>query len=142
MKQKDQLLLELLRQNARASVSALARTLGVSRSTLQDRLSRLEEMGVIAGYTVRLGDRVDAHHVRAIVMLKVAPRAQDTVVRACREMPSVAALYTVAGEFDLAAHVIASDTEALDSTLDQLGKQPGVERTLSSVLLSKKFERS
>ena len=51
-KDKDSKLIALLQANARASISELARTLGVSRATVQTRLKRLEDTGVIAGYTV------------------------------------------------------------------------------------------
>ncbi|MCK5574732.1 MAG: Lrp/AsnC family transcriptional regulator, partial [Sphingomonadales bacterium] len=55
----DQKLLSLLRENARASTSALARDLGLSRSTVQDRINRLEKRGIVAGYTVRLGEETE-----------------------------------------------------------------------------------
>ena len=141
LKPKDRQLIDLLRQNARMSVSSLSRSLGVSRSTVQDRLTRLEAEGVIAGYTVQLGDHMEAQRVRAIVMLKIAPHAQDEIVAACRRMQSVASLFTVAGEYDLAAVVSADSTGQLDEALDALGRQKGIERTQSSVILSRKFER-
>ena len=59
MTPKDRQLIDLLRANARESVSALARKLGVARTTVQERLRRLEESGTIAGYTVRMAH---AHH--------------------------------------------------------------------------------
>ncbi|EBU8132065.1 AsnC family transcriptional regulator, partial [Salmonella enterica subsp. enterica serovar Java] len=49
----DQALLNLLRGNARASTTELARRLGLSRTTVQSRIERLERKGVIAGYSVR-----------------------------------------------------------------------------------------
>ena len=52
----DRKLLALLRTDARASTSALARKLSITRSTLQSRLQRLEKNGIITGYTVRLGN--------------------------------------------------------------------------------------
>jgi len=54
---KDQQLLGALRANARASTTDIAKTLGISRSTVQKRLERLEANGVIAGYTVQLASQ-------------------------------------------------------------------------------------
>src|SRR5579884_4248204 len=52
----DQHLLARLRENARAPVAELARSLGLSRTTVQSRLARLERSGVIAGYSVKLSE--------------------------------------------------------------------------------------
>ena len=49
----DELLLSLLREDARASTADIARRLGLSRTTVQNRIARLEAQGVIRGYTVR-----------------------------------------------------------------------------------------
>ena len=54
MTPKDHALLTLLKANARESTSSLARKLGVARSTVQERIRRLEQTGVIAGYTCLL----------------------------------------------------------------------------------------
>lgn len=137
----DKKLLTLLRSNARLSVSALARELRVSRSTVQDRIGRLEDRQIIAGYTVRLGTQASERRVRAFVMLKISPKSQDAVVAFCKSNVYVRALYTLAGEFDLAALVSADTTIELDEALDAIARVRGVERTQSSLLLSTKFER-
>ena len=56
MDDTDRRLLEILREDARAPTAQLARALGLSRTTVQSRLERLERSGVITGYTVRLSD--------------------------------------------------------------------------------------
>ena len=138
---RDQRLLALLGENARASTAELARTLNMSRSTVQDRINRLEARGVIAGYTVRLDRDHAARQVWAQVMIKVEPRAQDRVVSGIRRIEHVRALHTTTGEYDLIARVTAGTTGDLDRVLDEIGRLPGIERTRTSILLSKKFER-
>ncbi|MGI9464738.1 MAG: Lrp/AsnC family transcriptional regulator, partial [Aestuariivirgaceae bacterium] len=54
---KDEELIALLKLNARESVASLARKLGLSRTTVQDRLKRLEEQRVIEGYSVKLSEQ-------------------------------------------------------------------------------------
>ena len=141
MDDKDTSILTLLQENARLSLSELARRSGLSRSTVQDRIARMEQRGVIAGYGVRMGADVRARQVRALVMLKIMPRAQDGVVGYCQREKAVRSLYTISGEFDLAALLVAETTAALDTALDAIGRQKGVERTQTSVLLSTKFDR-
>ena len=137
----DSALYTLLRKDARQSVSELARILGVSRSTVQDRIARLEDRGFIRGYTIREGRDIAGRAVQALVTLKVKPKAQEEVIAYCRGQENVIALYTIAGEFDIAAVLRADTTAALDKALDAIALQGGVERTQTSVVLSTKFER-
>ncbi len=137
----DEALLALLRGNARLSTAALARRLGVARSTVQSRLERLERTGVIRGYTVDLGPAARARQVQAHAMIAVEPQQQAGVERKLRSMPAVATLLTVSGSYDLIAMLAAESTEALDAALDELRATPGVKSTTTSVVLSRRFER-
>ncbi len=137
----DQALLLLLRENARLSTAALARALGVARSTVQSRLDRLERNGTIRGYTIKVSPDADTRHVQAHVMIAVEPQQQASVERTLKGMSAVTALMTVSGAYDLIAMLAASSTEALDSALDQLRACPGVQSTTTAVVLSRRFER-
>lgn len=137
---RDDALLALLAVNARTSVADLARRLGLSRSTVQDRLKRLEESGVIAGYTVRLAARA-APGVRALIMLEVEPRRSAAIVSSLKQMPNVEAVQTVSGKYDLIVHGAADTTETLDRLIDEIGLVSGVRRTESAVVLSTRFDR-
>ena len=63
----------MLRANAREPTASLARKLGLARSTVQERIARLEREGTIRGYTVRLSDAADAAKLRAVVMIETDP---------------------------------------------------------------------
>ena len=67
----DKKLLALLQMNARMPTSELARKLGVARSTVHERIARLERTGVITGYTTVLSRPAQDNPVRALVMLAV-----------------------------------------------------------------------
>jgi DNA-binding Lrp family transcriptional regulator len=137
----DEALLELLTADARLSTAALARRLGVARSTVQGRLERLERTGVIRGYTVRLGATTAARQVQAHAMITVEPQQQAMVERKLKGMPAVTSLLTVSGSYDLIAMLAAESTEALDAALDELRECPGVKSTSTSIVLSRRFER-
>ena len=137
----DDALIALLRENARLSTAALARRLGLARSTVQSRLERLERSGVIRGYTVELGKGARARQVQAHAMIAVEPQQQAAVERKLRAMPAVATLLTVSGSYDLIAMLAAESTEALDAALDELRACPGVKSTTTSVVLSRRFDR-
>jgi DNA-binding Lrp family transcriptional regulator len=138
---RDRRLLTLLKDNARLSTAELARRLGVSRSTVQSRLERLERSGVIDGYTVRLGEDVVPNQVRAYVLVEVAPKRAQIVVRQLRRRPAVERLESVSGTVDLVAEVRAASVADLDATIDEIGVIDGVDRTTSLIVLSTRFAR-
>ena len=137
----DQILLSLLRENARLSTAELARRLGVSRTTVQSRIERLEARGVISGYGVRLSPAYEEGLVRAHVLLTVTPKLADKVVRGLRALTPVRTLHSVSGNFDMIVIVESSSIGDLDALLDQIGAMEGVERTLSSIILSTRIDR-
>jgi DNA-binding Lrp family transcriptional regulator len=137
----DRRLLGLLVDDARRPVAGLAAELGLARSTVQQRIRRLEETGVIAGYTVRIGAGL-GDDVRAMVSIQADGRRIDTVVSALASVDEVRAVHTTSGEFDLVAIVSCPTTQALDRVVDLVGALPGVARTTTSVLLTTRFERA
>ncbi|MEH6589477.1 MAG: Lrp/AsnC family transcriptional regulator [Halioglobus sp.] len=137
----DQKLLAMLRVNSRASTSALARDLGISRSTVQDRIRRLEKRRIIAGYTVRYHSDYGGRLLNAHVMIQVNPKRTSAVTTALETIGAIRTLQSVSGVYDMVALVEAASTEEMDKVLDQIGELPGVEKTATSVVLSTKFER-
>lgn len=137
----DEHLLARLRENARAPVAELARRLGLSRTTVQSRIARLERSGVIAGYAVRTSEAHERGQIHAFVLLTVEPKAAGVVAAEMKKMPGVRRLQSVSGAFDLIASIAAADVAAMDGLIDQIGALAGVERTNSSIVLSTKFDR-
>lgn len=137
----DARLLEALTRDARQSVAALARQLHVARTTVAERLARLERNGVISGYTVRLSADVTGSRVSAHVQVIVDPKRSDTVVEHLRAIAEVRTIHTVAGPYDLIAVVSAPTTAAIDAVLDRIGRIPGIDRTTSAIVLSTRLDR-
>ena len=137
----DHRLLSLLRENARTATAELARRLGLSRTTVQSRIERLERGGVVAGYSVKLADEVEAGLVRTYVLITLAPKQTHVIQAALRQIPAVRTLHSVSGPFDLLAILAAGSIEELDTVIDRIGELDGVERTMSAIVLSTRFER-
>jgi len=137
----DARLLALLRANAREPTASLARKLGLARSTVQERIARLEREGTIKGYTVRLAEDAERQKLRAIVMISADPKQADRVGAELKRMAEVRSLSAVAGAYDMMALVEADTTARMDASLDRIGKAAGVARTVSSIILSEKFSR-
>jgi len=137
----DSRLIEALREDARAPTAKLARALGLSRTTVQSRLEKLERTGVITGYTVRLSDAHERGQIHAYVMMTVTHKQAAGVTAAARRMPAVRLLQSVSGPFDLIARIVAPSVADMDALIDALGALDGVERTTSAVVLSSKIDR-
>jgi len=140
LNEKDQALISLLKLNARESVTSLARKLGVSRTTVQDRLKRLETSGAIAGYQVRLGSK-SAAGIQAFVEITVEPALLAAILAELKSIPQIDTIHTVSGKFDLVARVWAQTVEQVDLVLDKIGGINGISRTSSAIILSTKLDR-
>ena len=136
----DRRLLDLLRGNARMPTAAIARTLGVSRTTVQSRIERLERTGTILGYTIQAG-RAGRDPVRAHVMIARAARSAAGLETALGRIQAIRALHAVSGAFDLIAVVETASVEETDRVIDQIGTLEGVERTNSTLILSTRLSR-
>src|SRR5205807_1816050 len=82
-------LLAMLREDARTPTSVLARALGVARTTIVERLKRLQRDGIVSGYTVRLNPRVQGRMMRVHVLLSVDAKRGEAVVEGLRAIPQV-----------------------------------------------------
>ena len=138
----DRNLLAELAKDARLPVATLARRLDVARSTVQARLERLERSGVIAGYTVKLGEAARQGRIRATVLLTIEPHAQAQVLARLRARTEVERIHTTSGRFDLLVQVAAHSTAALDDVLDVIGETAGVRASESLIHLSTKIDRT
>lgn len=138
---KDQQMLNVLRENARASTTDIAKRLGISRSTAQKRLERLEESGIIAGYTVQMSSAYLDQEIKAHVSITVKPRMTADIIKRMNKIDEVRAIYSVSGQFDLIAEVAALEINTLDTVIDAIISIDGVERTESSVILSTRLKR-
>lgn len=137
----DHRLIAALRTNARAPLAALARQLGLARSTVQERIARLERGGVITGYTVKLGAETLGRQIGAHVMISADPKQNERVVAELKRIPAIRSLSAVSGNYDLIAILGAETMAEIDAVLDRIGHMKGIDRTMSSIILSVKFER-
>jgi DNA-binding Lrp family transcriptional regulator len=141
MNPRDRDLLALLKVNARESVASLARKLGVARTTVQERIRRLEASGAIAGYTVRPGQTAERPALTAHVLIECDPKRADALIREMKSIAAIRGLYALSGSFDYLAIIETGSTQEMDTILDRIGRIDGVERTETSIVLSVKFER-
>ncbi|NOD35509.1 MULTISPECIES: Lrp/AsnC family transcriptional regulator [unclassified Ruegeria] len=142
MDQLDRRIIAALQANARASTTQIAATLGVARTTVHERINRMEQRGIITGYSVRLGATEDTPKVQVIVMLEVQQKETTRIIKRLEAYPEVKLCLSINGEFDLMLSAEAPRLEDLDILVDDLAKIPGVLRTNTSVVFGRRIDRN
>jgi DNA-binding Lrp family transcriptional regulator len=132
----DRRLIALLRNDARSTVAALAKALGVARGTVQNRMARLAADGTIAGYTVRLKPQVEEHPIRAFMTIAVEGNRIESVLKDLRGETAVGALHSTNGRWDIVAELRADSLESFDRVLGRIRQLDGIAHTETSLLLS------
>jgi len=131
----DRKLLGLLRVDARTSTATLAKTLGVSRGTVANRIARLKKAGTIVGFTVRLRTSPRADEVRAWISIAVDGDRTREVARLLLGEPALTALHDTNGRWDLAAEICATSIADLSEVLERIRRIKGIATTETSIHL-------
>jgi len=135
MDSTDLQLLALLRQDARCTVANLAARLGVSRGTVTNRVKRLEDDGVITGYTVRLRPDSQPDLITAWMSITVDGNQTREVIAHLLGEPGVAGLHDTNGRWDLLAELRAGTLGELAAVLERVRLIKGIAGTETSIHL-------
>ena len=142
MDDADRKIVALLRENARRSFKDIGGRVGLSAPAVKRRVDRLEEDGVIRGYTAVIDPHAFGWHAEAFVDLYCeGGMSGDAIKRVVEPEPRVASAHTVAGEASAMLHVMAEDTKDLELALERIRDTAGISRTVTEVVLSTLFQR-
>ena len=131
----DQQLISLLRKDARTPVATLAHKLGVSRGTVTNRVTKLEDAGVIVGYTVRLRPDAQPSEISAWMAVAVEGNQTRAVIASLLGEPGVATLHDTNGRWDLLAELRAANLSELSQVLERIRLIRGISNTETSIHL-------
>lgn len=134
----DQRLISALRHDARASLSDLALTLGVSRTTVRGRIERLRRSGEIVGFTVVLKGDAARDPVRGLMMIGIEGRGTDRILRQLNGLSAVRAIHSTNGRWDVIVEIGTATLEDLDDVLSRIRRFDGIAHSETSLLLSTK----
>ncbi len=139
-------LVDLLRENARLSNEQLATILGISPEMVAAQIKRLEDEGMIIGYSAIINEeKLDKNSVTALIELKVSPKVEcgyDDVAKIIAQYDEVDTVQLMSGSFDLA--VIIKGTNLRDVALfvsDRLATLDGVLSTTTHFILQRYKEK-
>lgn len=130
-------ILKMLQFNARISNAEISRQVDLAPSAVFERIRKLEERGVIEGYSARINPAAVELPLLAFVFVRDSdrPGAADTARRVA-EIPEVLEVHHVAGEDCFLAKVRAKDTESLGRLLrDRIGRIDSITSTRTTIVL-------
>src|ERR671916_1638597 len=133
----DARLIAELRENPRLGLLEISRRLKVARGTVQARLAKLEEGGVVTGYGPEIDAAVIGHSIQAFVMLELTQGRLAEAGRALEDTPEVLEVDAVSGPQDLICRIAARDTEHLQAIVNSLLAAEAIRRSTSYVVLSR-----
>jgi DNA-binding Lrp family transcriptional regulator len=137
----DQRLVTALKRDGRASLSELADQLGVTRTTIRTRMTRVQDSGDIAGYTVETRRDVADSPVRGLMMLGIEGRGTERIMARIAAMTEIRAVHSTNGTWDLIVEIGTSTLEQLDEVLFRIRRMDGVTRSETNLLLSTRHGR-
>ena len=132
---KDRQILEMLRADARRPLKTLAAKVGLARSTLRDRLSRLEAEGVIRGYHADIAE--DAQGVSAYLFIRLKRTPSPVLIALLRGMPEVKSCTSLTGDVDLLVEVVAATTDRVNALRDRISSHDLVADLTTSIVLDR-----
>jgi DNA-binding Lrp family transcriptional regulator len=131
----DARLLLALVERPRATAIALTGETGLSRNTVQARLTRLEQQGVLDSLERQVPPALLGYPLAAYITTQVTQRRLDEVAEALASIPEVLQVDGISGETDLLVHVAAADADDLYRIAGQILAIPGVERTHTALVM-------
>lgn len=116
---KNVALLRLLEKNPRVPMSQLARRIGMSNPAVKERILRMEETGILAGYRLELNPRELGYHVTAFVRIRPLPGHLNKIAELAQTIPEVTECHRVTGEDCFVLKVFFKEISDLDRVLDK-----------------------
>jgi len=132
---KDRKILDLLRRDARLPLKALAAKVGLARSSLRDRLARLEADGTIRGYHADIA--ASAAGVSAYLFIRLKRTPALDLIAALRAMPEVRACASLTGDVDLLVELAAPSTDHINAVRDRISGHDAVADLTTSIVLDR-----
>ena len=129
-------ILKSLRQNARLTASSISEEIGLSVSAVIERIKKLENSGVIKGYTIDVDQAKMGNTMVALMDVSLKhPDYYDGFVELVKENDSIEACYYQTGEFDFVLRIVTDNTEGLDNVYKVIKGYEGVANTETHIVL-------
>ena len=138
MDELDRKIIQLMQKNARMPVKEIAQQISLTSPAVSSRIHRLEQEGVIGGYTVLLHRPDESNRVQALISVQTAPDAREEFLSVVQSDPDVLQCYRVTGVYNFTVKVSCASIEELEHLLTKL-QQLGTTNT--QIILATQLDR-
>lgn len=136
MDEKNHQILRLLQQNARLPLKTLAGKVGLARSSVRERIARMEAEGIILGYKADVQpDHRGGEAVRALLMIRLKRTPARETVSRITALPAVRRCFSVSGDLDLVVEVEAAAMSGLNAARDEIALMPDIADVTTAIVL-------
>jgi len=132
----DAKLLHHLDASPRIGVLELSRRLGVARGTVQSRLNRLVERGVIASFAPTIDPVALGYEVTAFATLEIRQGRGRDVLEHLRSIPEVLEVHTITGQGDMLCRLVARSNPDLQRVIDRVNANADIVRTSTVIAMA------
>lgn len=137
MDDTDRKLLQILTKDGRRSISDLAVDLKISRATVQNRIARMKDSGVISRFTIDLSPDEEERVISAFCLLKLIANDTRPTTAKLKRIEGTGDIHSLSGSFDMIVEIRTHSLKKLDEILDDIRRVPDVAETVSSLRLAK-----
>lgn len=139
----DLAILDLLQRNCKQALAEIGKQVGLSASSVVERIKKLEDAGIVGGYVALVDARALGKDVTAFIGVSIVhPRAFEPFEKEVERAADVLECHHVTGQHTLMLKVKTESTETLEQLIDQIRRIEGVTRTETMVVLSTHAERT
>ncbi len=131
----DHKILRKLQRDARISFKTIAQKVGVSEGTVFVRVRKMQEGGVIKGFSAIVDPKAVGKDLTAIVLVRANPKAFPGTLDALKKFDDIYEIYDVTGEYYSILKIRTSGTDALGKIMDAVGTIDGIAGTESIIVL-------
>ena len=124
MDDKDLTILRLLREDARSPLKTIAAEVGLARSSVRERITKLENAGTIRGYRADIAAPEPRAGLRAVLLLRLTQTPSPRTVAAITGRSDVRRCYSVSGDIDLIVEIEGETMDRLNLTRDTIAQLP------------------
>ena len=134
----DNQIIELLRDDARRTITDIAANVNLSTAPVKRRIDRLEALGVIKGYTVMVDHALIGPSIDAFTELRLAGDADiDEILASIEQIPEIREVFTMAGDPDALLRIRVDDVEHLKAVVNRLRRTGRVTGTKTLMVLDR-----
>ena len=139
--QIDRMLLALLKEDTKRKYSELGEIVHLSAPAVHERVKKLERAGVIRKYTIEIDPEALGLALQAFIRIHVSRIPCEEMAQSLQSFPEVVECFSSAGEESMLLKVHTGSPPQLETLLNRIRQMPGLERVLTSIVLTTHFQR-